>query len=289
MSDAILQRLVSIARRNAAEFLDRPGVPAMGVMGSVSRGVVDRHSDIDMSVYLAALPDEGFVQREIERAVSTGGALYGRDDAGGFAVWRLVDGVKCDIEFTPLGEIDRIIRAVLVDHDLDLDKQLIIDGVRRALPFKGEAHYERWRRATDVYPPGLANAMVEKFMKVRPIWVLRGMGADRGDHLFLAENFAEIQKSILGVLYAPNRVYHPGKVKGAGRVAATLRFAPPNLMARLEGLYLQRDLHAAVDDLERLVNETHDLIDRHLSSVDTSSARRHFRLDLSNGPDRTAA
>ena len=276
---------LALAQRVADELTVDSNVRAMIVTGSVALGAVDQHSDIDIIIFLAQPATDEFFDRQKSIATDSGGGVYGGSPEEGFGVYRVIDGTKVDLGFSLVSKTDELINDVLVDHDLDSDKQLIIRGIRQGIPLCGETVIAKWVAATDTYPDALLESVIKANIRVRPIWVLRGMGADRNDRPFLTEEILTIQRQMLSILAALNREYHPGKLKGVRAFAHTLAIAPPNLYERLEAM-LTDDLHPAVDEVERMVNEVFALIDQHAPHIDTDAARSFFALNMGRRNDQ---
>jgi hypothetical protein len=282
--------LLAIFREASREYAALPQTICIYVVGSAALGVCDGHSDVDSTVLLREKMTQEFVDREKARAIAEGGGFYGGDAENGFALYRVVEGVKLDFGFGTAEQTESYFDDVLLKHDCDeLDKQLIIDGIRRGIVVHGDdAKWREWVARSDEYPEALARKMVETHLRVTPPWVMRGMGADRGDVLFLVECFLEQQKRLLAVLYGLNRLYHPGKLKGGPRRRDAFKIAPRALFDRFESVYRDRDLHAAVDEMEALTLETIELVERHMPDVDTAKARQRLAMNNANLPELKA-
>ena len=98
------------------------------------------------------------------------------------------------------------------------------------------------------------------------------MMAARGDLLYLMEQLVQAEKSVLGVLCALNRVYAPHEWKRMDSVLNPLPIAPSDLSTRLRQV-LRTEPIAAVAELGQLIDETLDLIDTHLPTIETAPIR----------------
>jgi hypothetical protein len=76
-----------------------------------------------------------------------------------------------------------------------------------------------------------------------------------------------------------NRIYHHGELKRLDRLVERMAIVPAYLSDRLRQI-LQAEPLAAVDQIQALIEETLDLIDRHLPEVETSEARQPFRFGV---------
>jgi hypothetical protein len=136
-----------------------------------------------------------------------------------------------------------------------------------------------WQEKAAQYPDGLARAMVRAHLRFYPRWLLEGMIAGRGDLLWLHEVLIQEQRKILGVLLGLNQIYHHGELKRLDRLVERMVIAPAHLSARLRQI-LQAEPLAAIDQIQALIEETLDLIDRHLPEVETSEARQPSRFGV---------
>lgn len=276
----LADRLASVARPAIDEYAKLPTFRGAMITGSVARGQCDRHSDVDCSIYLTEPPDDELMDRECERAKESGGGVYSKHPGMGFAIYRMIDGVKVDFGIGPSSEVDGVLNAVLEEHDTNTIFQLIIDGIRRCRPVYGHDLIAEWIRRTDEYPEALAEKMVTEHLAIPAPWIMKGMAAARGDYIMLKEEVLRMQKCVMGILYGLNREWHPGKLKGYDHRDA-LAIAPPDLGARLRKCWSE-DLIAAADEASAILEETVSLVEQHMPSVDTSKARWRLTMDHSH-------
>ncbi|MGE3802508.1 MAG: hypothetical protein AB7H80_15940, partial [Candidatus Kapaibacterium sp.] len=236
---------------------------------------VDQVSDIDLMLYLR----EGFTAEEIvrenKRAIDSGGNIYGGTPEEGFGVWRCVNGVKVDLAFNMIPNVEALIAEVLEKHTLENDFHLIVDGIQRSAILGGDKLIKGWKDRMNDFPEPLARKMVETHLRFSPLWIARDMCAGRNEHIWFPELLLEYVRKMLWVLCGLNRRYYPGKLKGFDYVAGTLSIAPENFSSRVESLFSDSP-ETALTTLSSLVTETHDLIDREMPDVDTTKAREWF-------------
>ena len=85
-----------------------------------------------------------------------------------------------------------------------------------------------------------------------------------------------MEKSLLGVLFALNHIYNPNEWKRMDWWLGKLTIAPEQLSARLKSVLLSEPtpgLHA----FGKLASETLDLVDAHMPQVDTKPVREELR------------
>lgn len=205
--------------------------------------------------------------------------MYGGSPEEGFALYRFVNGVRCDIVFDLVSTMETRLSQVLDDYCTDERKQLMIRSVRESVLLYGQELIDSWRRRSDTYPDGLAHAMVRKHLNATPRWVLEKMGADRGERLFLYDCFMHNIRRLLAVLFGLNRTFHPAKLKGIKQIVDALPLAPADFWARTETLF-EKPLTTAVADFADLVEEIYVLVEQNMEEIDTSRAREIFAMKL---------
>ena len=271
--DAI--HLQSIARQIADEYLSDSRVEGAVVVGSVARGLVDQVSDIDLMLYLHEGYSEEEMKRENQRAIDSGGNTYGGTPEEGFGLWRCVEGVKVDLGFNIIANIEELINEVLENHSLENDYHLIVDGIQRSAVLGGEELVGGWKERMNDFPEKLARKMVESHLRLTPLWVARDMSAGRDEVIWFRELTLEYLRRLLWVLCGLNRRYYPGKLKGFAHVAEGLDIAPADFRTRAESLLNDSPTHV-LTTLTDLVTETYDLVDREMPEVETAKAREWF-------------
>lgn len=266
-------RLLACARGVAAELRQDPRIQAILLTGSVAQDRVDAFSDIDLILYLTELPDLTEYQALVADAEASGGRLYGGAPPEGFALFKFIDGVKVDLAYTPLAEAEQDLTAFLADPTVDDPNKLVIArGIRDGLALHGPEIIQDWQARLADCPPLLSERLVAANLRGYGRWVLTHMGADRGDLLFLHEALVDASRRLLMMLYGINRRWPTGKVKGLRHAAPELAIAPPDFAGRVEAM-LTANPHQAVAELLALLEDTYDLVDRHMPEVSTAAAR----------------
>ena len=268
----------ALAQQIAPHYIADPKVRAVALAGSVAQGDADRSSDIDLSVYWVE-PPTGKERRDIIKWA--GGRRLPRFPShakvGGWSEEFEVGGVPIDVRHLIVEATERILADVLEHADPSLPKQRHIAALLCALPLSDPSMLTHWQQQALVYPHELSVAMVRAHLRFRPRWE-REVLAERHDLLVLYESLCTIEKQILLVLMGLNRLYFPGW-QWVDRLIAQMPIAPPHLAVRCQQAFgiVSIDPVAAVYQLHDLVEETFQLVEAHLSEVDTSPARERFR------------
>lgn len=270
---------MALARRNAEQCIADPRVQAVLLVGSVAKGYADDASDIDMTVYT----NEPYTQEEFDRvcddARASGGDLYHGTPEDGFAIYRYVDGVKCDFGIISIDKGEEQLRELLEKTDLDLNEQILLSGFQDGVALYGEEWVNEWKAKLEEHPSQLAESLVKKSIRFYPRWVLHRMGVERGEMLFVYQTFIEATENIINLLCGLNRIYPSGKLKGVAWTIGKMAIKPDNLLSRLESLFTLAPA-AAVDSLYDLIGEVLSLVEEHMPEVSTTRARTVLGMEL---------
>jgi hypothetical protein len=185
-----------------------------------------------------------------------------------------IHGLKIDLGHFEVATVERILADVLLRSDPALSKQTTVAALLRALPLHGEDRLQAWQARAAAYPAELARAMVREHLSFTPFWI-SAMFAERDEWLLLRHNLGGLVRQVLLVLLGLNRVYYPGH-KWVNRLVEELTLAPRDLPLRLRAI-VSEDLQRAVPLLGEVIEETFDLVERHMPEVETAAARSRFR------------
>lgn len=272
----------ALARRIADAYV-ATGAEAVLLGGSAGRGEADRYSDIELGVFWRDSPTDEERATAIARA---GGDLhrlwpFSEVDRAWFDDWFIGrrDGVaKSGIIVEPvhmtIADTEATLADVVERCDPALEKQVLLAALHDGVPLAGEKLLTRWRAVADSYPDGLARAVVERHAQIDHFWRF-GMYRDRGNPMQAARATADVHERVLHALLAVNRVYWYG-FKSLESVTRRLAIAPEALLERMRRTYEVE--HAERERLlVELVEETYDLVERHVPRADVDRLRATFR------------
>jgi len=274
MNSYTAERL-ALARRIVARLAEREWLGAAMVAGSVAYDEADSFSDVDTLLFTTrplTLEEMEAERREAERS---GGGFYAGTPEEGFALWRVEEGIRCDLSYGQVEPTEQLIAEMIEQPSTNSTTQLIIGGFQGGIPLHNPEWIDAWQQRASNYPEALARMMVEENLRQQPCHIWRGMGAARGDRLFLNEAFLRLVDRLVGVLCGINRVWHPGKIKGLHRTVAQFSLAPPAFESRIDALF-SSTLHDAVETAVHLVEEVWTLVEQQMPEVDVAGARARF-------------
>ncbi|MFB2894824.1 nucleotidyltransferase domain-containing protein [Aerosakkonemataceae cyanobacterium BLCC-F50] len=269
------QYLLELVKRNVKAYIANPKTKAVMVTGSVAEGLCDEYSDCDVMFYYDELPSEQ--ELNLARQQNQGSELIeilGDRKEGAIGETLLIDGVECQFAHTTIAQWEKEMSSVLKEFDVQSLTMKGMSGILVGIPLYGETLIQQWKAKVANYPDGLAQKMVEHYLKFFPIWGMQSKLARRDTTLWYYQILVEDAQNLLGVLSGLNRLYYSTfQFKRMGKFIEQMSIAPTNLTSRLESL-LRAEPHIAVNQLEQLVQETLDLVNTYMPQVDTSSVSR---------------
>jgi hypothetical protein len=193
----------------------------------------------------------------------------GESDERGYSERYSLDGIECQIGHTSVGAFEREIARVVDKHELEEELLKIMSGLFEGLPLLGENVIQRWRRKAD-YTEELQRATVEMRWKIFPWWYYEERLRSRDATVWRYDVLVQSVYSLVGVLAALNRIYFSTfEFKRASKLVSRLEVAPPNLAARLDGLFESAEPRSTAE-LEVLVAETQALVAERFPDIDLS-------------------
>lgn len=241
--------------------------PSLGreiaITGSVARGVADKHSDIELNLWVDSLPETEEWHSWLRDAGASGvqQQLRDADDLHfSWTVCRLHD-IWVEVGWAPIDAFDAFITAIAGGNYVDHDRMQMGWTIRKALALRTEGSLERWDALLAVYPSGLAERVIANQTSV---WsdphvpgVRWGLAA-RGQRMGLALRFTWDMQNLLRVLFAINHEWDHD-LKWTDERSFDLAIKPADLSKRIDAMFTLIDLAAAVEINQRLIIETLEL------------------------------
>ena len=238
------------------------GLPASVVevvlTGSVSRGVADERSDIEMLVVTAEALD-------LETCFAHGEAVglqrldtWGPQGGPAQRVFGYREGVPVELVWWPRDFAEESV-AALFDGQPSSSADALVNGVS----LRTVGLLERWQAQLAEYPEELAAARIEDAALTWGGYAPEGMltVTRPGERLVLVERMVDDANRVLQIVYALNRVWPPTTKRVAARVEA-LTVKPERLAERIEHALTERDPVRALLSLNELQLETVELAPR---------------------------
>jgi predicted nucleotidyltransferase len=263
------------AQRLATVYTKNPRVQAVLLGGSAARGFADRYSDIELGVMWNGAPTDAERIQVIEQA---DGFDWNLDTYNAAAdVWiedYTVHGVTIDVVHRTTESTQRLISDVVQRHDITPFKQVLVAAIRDAVPFHGIEIVQRWQKELQPYPDALMVSMVDHYLQFNPWWSVE-VFAERGEFVLVPQILCVASDRLVAGLTAINRLYYPGS-KWLLNLLASLSLAPPQFAERLHQCF-RADPTDGVHFMAQLIEDTFDIAEAHVPSIDWSTRRELFR------------
>jgi predicted nucleotidyltransferase len=232
-----------------------PTVEEVVVTGSVSRGVADDVSDIEM---LIVMQDELELEDCFELAAAAGLTDLGTWGQQGVPTKRVSgyrDGVPVELVWWPCAHAETAVDAIFAG-----DSSTAADAIASGVALRTSGLLAQWQERLRHYPDELARVRIEDaaltwggFAAAGLLTLLRP-----GERLALLERMVDDASRVLRIVFALNRVWQPTNKRLADRVA-TLAHKPERLAERIEEALTQPDPRRALLVLTELQAETASL------------------------------
>jgi hypothetical protein len=220
--------------------------------GSVSRGVADDVSDIEMLIVTQG-------QFELEDCFSlaaacglTGLGTWGRQDVPTKRVSGYREGVPVELIWWSRAHAESAIDAIFVD-----DLSTTADAIANGVALRTSGLLAEWQERLRHYPDELAGARIEDAALTWGGFAAAGLLTlvRPGERLALVERMVDDASRVARIVFALNRVWQPTLKRLADR-AATLIHKPERLAERIEEALTEPEPHRALLVMTELQAET---------------------------------
>lgn len=267
---------ISLAREIAPLFTAYPDIEACFVFGSAALGIADKYSDLELAFIWSQLPSA----EDLEAIANGIGANdwqiepYGEEEQAWLEQFYLF-GMKVEAGHWAHRTMDDIVTGVVERYDVSqhgllFEKQTVVSHLRYGIVLYGENVIQRWKTQIEPYPKQLAIAMIQKHLKFRP-FDGQHILAERLELPMLHENNCSFVRWLLNLLFALNRIYHPG-YKWTRHWTEVMAIKPSQLFTRLEYVF-QSNAASGTEELGKLIRETLDLIEEHEPCINLEQQR----------------
>lgn len=220
--------------------------------GSVSRGVADDVSDIEM---LIVTPSEPELDKCFSLAAAAGLSDLGTWGQQGVPTKRVSgirDGVSLELVWWSRAHAEAAVDAIF-----EGDSSTTADALANGVALRTSGLLERWQQRLDHYPDELSQARIEDasltwggFAAAGLLTIVRP-----GERLAQLERMVDDASRVMRIVFALNRVWEPTTKRLADRVA-TLPRKPERLAERIEEALTEPDPRRALLVLTELQLDT---------------------------------
>jgi hypothetical protein len=262
MADRTTVPALNLARSIASRYGALPQVEAVVLAGSQATGSVDQGSDIDLYVYL-----NGPLPVALRARIAMAGAQYAEVDN---QFWEPGDewidaetGIHVDVMFRTVDWIEEQLDRVLRRHQASVGYSTCLwHNIVSSQPLFDRADWfqQLQEGARQPYPEGLRRAIVAKN---HPI--LRQTASSyryqleravtRGDRVSVNHRVAALLASYFDILFAINRVLHPGEKRLLKHATEQCEHLPQEMERQV------RELIEAISPGRQVIEKTDALVD----------------------------
>jgi hypothetical protein len=223
--------------------------------GSVSRGVADDVSDIEMLVVTAEPLD---LPTCFEHAAGVGLErldTWGPQGTATSRVFGYFEGVPVELVWWPHRFAEASVAGLVTGEESSA-----ADALANGVSLRTSGLLERWQEELGEYPAELAAARIESAALTWGGYAPEGMLTltRPGERLVLVERMVDDATRVLNIIYALNRVWPPTTKRVAARVEG-LSVKPDRLAERIEDALTEPDPFRALLVLNELQLETVEL------------------------------
>lgn len=251
MSTPQSARLRDLAQR-VADALPPEVAPEVVLTGSVSRGVADERSDVEMLVVTEEQLGLATCSRLAAGAGLTGLGTWGSPAGPARRVSGHRDGCPFELVWWSRAQAEATLDAVLAGGTGSA-----ADALACGVPLRTVGLLERWQGRLSHYPEELARARIEDAALAWGGYAPEGLLtlARPGERLALVARLVDDAARVVQIVFALNRVWEPTHKRLATRVAA-LAVRPDRLAERVEAALTEPDPRRALLTMTRLQAET---------------------------------
>jgi hypothetical protein len=274
------QRRIELAQRCSTAYVD-DGSEVIIVSGSAGLGMADERSDLDMYVFCEA----GKKLRNREDRLSQFGLrkAFETPTSRGSTLERYVlDDLTVDVEVVPKPVVEKVLAAVLCEHDIDPEKQKVVRGLLDAVPIAGADAWEEWCRRLATYPSELGIHMVGSHLRFARLVDMKRRTLDRGDPLAFYSRLTGTMLNSLGSLAGLNHYYlgiAPRILKWTDVHLGRMTNLPTRASERIKA-GLREPTDECLEDLQALIGDILCLVDQMVPEVQTQHVRRFLASPL---------
>ena len=245
------QQLQDLAQR-VADALPLEVAEEVVLTGSVSRGVADEVSDIEM---LIVTPEPMELAACFEHARVAGLEeldTWGDQSTPTRRVSGYLDGVPLELIWW-----SREYAESSIDSFFGSDMSSAADAIAHGVALRTSGSLSRWQARLGSYPEELAKARIEDAALTWGGFTPAGLLtlARPGERLARTERMLDDATRVLRIVYALNRVWQPTHKRLEARVAS-LALKPARLAERIEEAFAEPDLRRALLVMTELQLET---------------------------------
>lgn len=228
----------------------------IALTGSVSRGVADDASDIELNFWTDEIPAGD--QREAWLREMGGDPLVVDATAGADGTrWAIcfVRDIQIEAGWQSIGQQRELVRQLAAGDIIDHRRLIVADTLRTGLPLRTEGLLPEWQAALAQYPATLGERLIEESVE-RWSWPpFHWALAERGDWLVVSGRLVSDVEAVLRILCALNERWEPDW-KWLRHWTQDFQVTPDRLAERIDAIFSSSDPLRAVEQCLELILDT---------------------------------
>ncbi|MBS4174393.1 DUF4037 domain-containing protein [Bacillus sp. FJAT-49736] len=250
-------------------------VHSVMLAGSVSRGLCDEFSDIELYVLWDHAPSDEDRKDAMHQLDGTLISFFDYEDEEWSEAYS-VQGVKIEVSNFLVSTIEKVIDDITIKMEMDIDKQAIVASVHDGIPLYGKEKIIEWKDQVKTYPEELRRNMIEAQLFFSSRWSAREAFIHRGDFFIYQKVASDVMDKVLFILHGLNGMYvvHPA-FKWLSYTISKMGRKPEDLENRIKQIIHSPSIQS-MRDLERLLSETMDLVETYMPSIETHGFRKQI-------------
>lgn len=231
--------------------------------GSVSRGISDEHSDIEMVFYGESIPTTDERDNWL-RSIHATDIIHDIEPIGDHSLWStfLFHDIWVETGWQTLSQHETNLHSILAGETSNHQQLVLAEITAHAIPLYSTGFLNRWQQELTHYPDTLPHKIISDVAElwrfpnvVNALWAV----AQRGENLALAERLVRDFHNMLRLLFALNRQWEPDW-KWVKQTSKNLHIKPKHLSERINRTFLLPTPTQRVTACQQLVYESLQLV-----------------------------
>ncbi|MGP1908351.1 DUF4037 domain-containing protein [Metabacillus sp. JX24] len=250
--------LQQYAREMAAFYSGNEKVAGILLAGSVSRGLSDQFSDIELHLLWNEPPSDVDRLSPVKEAGGSISTFYPYEDMEWSETYTL-NGIKFEMSHFLLSTVEQWVHEVTVEGNTSLDLQCVVASIADGVILSGFNVFSPLKDKAANYPDILQKRMILENLNFGSRWKQRNTLLQRKDWMLLSDATLSAAKKMYGVLFGLNRKFvpHPG-FKWASQSVCEMKVKPDRFQERMDTA-MSGPLENRLTLLEELAEEIRQL------------------------------
>lgn len=271
---------IELAKKLSGIYAEHTDIRMIVLGGSPSKNLSDRYSDLDIVVYWDTVDTEWLEKIPLKDFGLDRAFFRKSDDSDTCLESYYLETLKADFGHTTVREWNTWTSQVIDEYATDQGLLGTIRGFLDSIPLYGEELVYEWKSRLSPYPEELAIKIVKENLRFFVKGCLLNQGYKRDDLLFFYDGLSLMFKRILNILGGLNRVYlSTEEPRWIAYELEHMKIKPKNTWNRMKTALLSPG-EEAIAILEELIDETFNLVEKHMPKIKVTEIRRRYEQSV---------